>query len=78
MQAIPIHTIPVTEDNLLRFPVRGCAKYDKIKDSLRDTKAMKRLNERYQTELQALIPAMELKPPVTQDIGFLLPVNYNL
>ena len=34
---IPIHTIPVKDDNLLRFPVRGCSKYDRIKDELRNT-----------------------------------------
>lgn len=51
---IPIHTIPVKDDNLLRFPVRGCSKYDRIKDELRNTSAMKKLNKKFQKELQAL------------------------
>lgn len=50
----PVHTVPVPDDHLLRFPVTGCAKYDKIKHQLTNTTMMTELNEEYKEELQKL------------------------
>ena len=52
--SIPIHTMPVETDHILRFPVTGCNKYDSVKHELSKTPMTEALNEKYRSELDKL------------------------
>lgn len=52
--SIPIHTMPVDTDHILRFPVTGCNKYDSVKHELSKTPMTEALNEKYRSELDKL------------------------
>ena len=42
-----VHSVPIEDDHILRFPVTGCRRYTDVHRELIDTPAMHKLDEEY-------------------------------
>ena len=75
---MPIHTVPVGNDHLLRFPVTGCRRYSglgfflkfikhqksDVSHELHATPAMEQLNEQYRDYLDQLGAISQVEEPL--------------
>jgi len=61
---VPIHTVPVADDHLLRFPVTGCRRYSDVSHELHATPAMEALNEQYREYLDQLGAISQVDEPL--------------